>query len=200
MTPPGPQDLSLTAEVLLLAIDPGPGGLFRHDGRRFRKLLAATHRSDTGRGAGLPGAGGRARRAAVRELEDAGLLKPGQLELADRAWPSERFRQVQNCIEDGGVVESRDCELLLALAWSGVLIHRLGRHQRRVARRQLKLLIPSPEEGDVFHPPGGEPREMPAWISILGGTEYVEAGIDLFDAPALTDFGRDSSGFKPSSF
>ena len=41
---------------------------------------------------------------------------------------------------------------------------------------------------------------MPAWISILGGTEYVEPGIDLFDAPGLTDFGRDSSGFKPSSF
>lgn len=92
MTPPGPQDLSLTAEVLLLAIDPGPGGLFRHDGRRFRKLLAATHRS-AGRGAGLPGAGGRARRAAVREQTALQAPRQGGANIRATATTRQRLPQ-----------------------------------------------------------------------------------------------------------
>lgn len=117
----------------------------------------------------MPGAAGRARRSAVRELERTGLVQIGRLELADRASGAEHFRRVRRCMKDDEAPEVRDWELLLLLAWSGVLIHRLGRHDRRIALRQLRLLVPSPEEGESWQPPGGEQQEMPAWITTLGG-------------------------------
>ena len=91
--------LSLTAELLLMAVDPGGReGSFRTIG------------------------GGLAVRAAGA---GAGRAQPGRPELADRGTAAEPFRRVRRCIEEDELPGSRDWTAAAARL-AGVLIHRLG--------------------------------------------------------------------------
>ena len=185
-----PGEVSLSAEVLLFAVDPGQGGLLPHSRRRFRRALAATRES----GYGLPGAAWRARRTAMGELARAELLRPESLQLADRPRATARFRAVCECLEQPSAADSRAWELLVLLAWSGVLAQRLSKGERRVADRRLRGLFKTADD-DLWGFPGGE-YAMPAWVPRLGGIAALASQIDLFDSPGVTDFGSDSSGFK----
>lgn len=192
----GEPSLSLTGELLLLAIDPGPGGLFPHDRRRFRRALAATHRPESGGGGFLQGPR-RARRSAIAELERAALVADGSLHLIDRTEAAGHFRRVRLCIEGDEAADARDWVLLLLLAWCGVLRHRLAKHERRLPFRRLRQLVRSAGDDAAWQPPG-EPRQaLPASIGNLGGILAVWEGIDLFETPGMTDFGREASGFRP---
>ena len=183
-------EVSLSAELLLLAVDPGDGGLLPHSRRRLRKALAATRES----GHALPGAGRRAHRAAMDELARAELLEPGELRLADRPRASARFRTVCRCLEDPYEADPRAWELLVLLAWSGVLAPRLSKDDRRVAERRLRSLLRSADD-ERWEFSGAE-RPLPAWVPRLGGIERLSSQIDLFDSPHITDFGTDHSGYR----
>lgn len=182
-------DVSLTAELFLLAVDPGDGGLVPHARRRLRNALAATR----GTGCVLPGAAWRARRAAKDELARAGLIGMRGLRLTDRPRAAAHLRQVRACFQEPRLAEPRDLELLVLLAWSGVLQHRLNKDERRVANRRVRELLRSAEDGrwglsGVEHP-------VPDWVGRLGGAAELHSEIDLFDSPDLTDFGWDQGGF-----
>jgi hypothetical protein len=176
--------------MLLLAIDPGDGGLLPRSGRRFRRALVATRES----GSGFPGAARRAQRAAAGELSAAGLLTPDDLQLADRSRAAARFRTVSRCLEQPGGATHRAWELLVLLAWSGVLAERLNKDERRMAERRLRALFKT-VDGDGWGFPGNEHR-MPAWVSRLGGIDTLASQIDLFDSPVTTETGSDQGGFS----
>lgn len=135
---------SLTAELLLLAIDPAKGGLYPRRRRRFRQALTATYLADRGGGQRWPWAASRARRKALTELRRNGTLEPPQmlrrLRLADRSIAARRFDRLRRCIRDDEYPEPRDRELLLLLAWSGVLAQRSTKVERRLAARRLRKL------------------------------------------------------------
>ena len=183
--------MSLTAELLLLALDPDGEGLVGHDRSRLRKALGAT--------AGLSGR--RARRAALRELENAravgrgGMLGP--IELVDRRAAGELLRRVCRCLGERGTADLRDWELLVLLGWTGVLKHRLGRDERRVALRRLRELFRASADGEDWKLPGESARSTPAWVSRLGGIAAVASDIELYEAPAMAEFGTDHSAFRP---
>jgi hypothetical protein len=167
----------------LLAIDPSEGGLFPHNRRRFRKALAHAHRADRDAArTALPGAG-RARREAVRELERAGLVEPsrvvGRLRLADRAARS-RFHQLVRCVREDQLTDPRDRVLLLLLAGSGVLAHRLSYEERRLAARQLRTLVRSHQKASLIPPAHGAQASITAGVSALG---RIDRGItrDLYE-------------------
>ena len=145
------EDLSLTAELLLLAIDPGRGGLFPRRRRRFRKALAAAHQAERGDARRAAKGARGARREAVRELERVGLVQPrrvfGRLRLADSTRAGKRFQQLVRCVQENELTDPRDRELLLLLAWSGVLAHRLSYEERRLAVRRLRKFVPPPKAG-----------------------------------------------------
>ena len=185
-----PAEVSLPAELLLFAVDPGQGGLLPHSRRRFRRALAATRET----GHRLPGAAGRTRRDAIDELAWAGLLRPESLQLADRPRATSRFRTVCGCFEQPDAADSRDWELLVLLAWSGVLGQRLSKDDRRVADRRLRALFKT-AENDSWGFPGGE-HATPEWLPRLGGIARLADEIDLFDSPGITEFGTDHSGFR----
>lgn len=183
-----PAALSLAAEMLLFAVEPLEKGLVPHNRLRFRRALAAAH------GSGYPGAGWRARRAARRELRRAGLISAGRLELADRPRARARFREFCRCLEDPEAADARAWELLLLLAWSGVLAARLGKEERRMAERRLRALFRT-AGADRWGIAGAE-HPLPTWLPRLGGIEEVASEIDLFDSPELLEFGTDHSGLR----
>jgi hypothetical protein len=119
-------ELSLPAEVLLLSIDPGDGGLVVNSRRRLRKSLKA--------------AGG-SYRGALRELRDAGLVAGRRNpKLTDRGPAGTRFRTLWQAADADTLSEPRDIELFILLGWSGVLASRLPREDRRVAAIRLRKL------------------------------------------------------------
>lgn len=146
-------ELSLTAELLLLAIDPARGGLLPRHRRRFRKALAAADLADRGGGRRWPWAASRARRGALGELERAEILQPrrpfGRPRLADRAVAARRFDRLCRGLRDEGLSGSRDRELLLLVAWSGVLAKRLSKADRRLAARRLRRLGTAPQQASL---------------------------------------------------
>jgi hypothetical protein len=142
----------------------------------------------------LPGTGRLARRAAAAELGQAGLLETGGLKLADRGRASDRFRAVCACVDHPGEAASRDWEVLVLLAWSGVLARRLNKDERRMADRRMRQLFTRAEDG-VWGFPGAE-YDVPAWVSRLGGPVVLDEEIDLFDSPELVEFGHDHSGYS----
>jgi len=190
LTAVGRDDLSLTAELLLPAVDPGDGGLLPHSRRRLRRALAASR----GTGHGLPGAAWRARRAATDELARAGLVSKRGLRLTDPRRASARFGRVRTALYEPDAADARDLELPVLLAWCGVLGQRLTRDERRLAHRRVQDLLKSAEDGrwDVF----GNEHPVPAWVGRLGGAAELLAEIDLFDSPELIDFGADRSGLR----
>jgi hypothetical protein len=131
-------ELSLGAELLLVATDPNRGGLLPRRRRRFGRALAAVE----GRSRWAPLAGRRARRAAHAELRAAGVLAPDSTartpRLAEREPRTEVLRRVRRCIRDDEAGEPRDRELLLLMAWCGLLTEWLSRDERRLALRRLQ--------------------------------------------------------------
>lgn len=185
-----PAEVSLSAEVLLLAVDPGQGGLLPHSRQRFRRALAATRES----GYRLPGAPWWARRAAIAELTRAELISPQGLHLADRPLVTARFRAVCERVEQPSAADPRAWEVLVLLAWSGVLAHRLSKDQRRVANRRLRGVLKRSDDSRWGFPDGEHP--VSTWVPRLGGIAELASEIDLFDSPGITDFGSDHSGFR----
>lgn len=167
---PSAEELSFTAELLWLAIDPAKGGLFPHHRRRFRKALALAHQVDRG--------GSRvdlrqARREAVRELERLGLVQPkralGRLRLADRARAEERSSELLRRMREDELSDSRDKELLLLLAGSGVLAHRLTPEERRLAARRMRTFLPPSSDREALSPLPREARLSPEIRAAFGG-------------------------------
>ena len=169
------EDLSLSAEFLLLAIDPAEGGLFPRHRRRFREALAHAYGADRGAVRRAPRGAGRVRRAAVRELERAGLVEPrrvfGHLRLADPPRVRRRFHQLVRCIREDELTDPRDRVLLLLLAGSGVLAHRLSYQERRLAARQLRTLVRSHKRASPIPPAHGAQPSITAGVSALGSVD-----------------------------
>ena len=195
-------DLSLGAELLLLAIDPARGGLLPRNRTRFRRALAGAYRSDRASRRGWSPAPGRARRRAVRELKRAGLVEQrwlGHLRLADRAEAAKHFNRLSSCLRDDELSEPRDRVLTLLLAWSGVLAQRLSRDERRIAARRLRPLIRAGQLGEVPGAPTSGQAPAPDWLDALG---LVAVGLHgSLIADVISDFGHgdfgglDSGGF-----
>lgn len=188
-------DLSLSAELLLLAIDPTEGGLFPHDRRRFRKALAHAHRVDRGDATIAVRGAGRARREAVGELERAGLVEPrrvfGRLRLVDQE-ARRRFHQLVRCLRDDDLTDPRDRVLLLLLAGSGVLAQRLSYQERRLAARRLRTLVRTHQRASPVPPAHGAQPPITGGVSALGN---VDMGItrdllgELFEGLVSGDMG-----------
>lgn len=185
-------ELSLAAELLLLSVAPAHGGLLPPRGRlRLRKALSAARVAD----GGLKRSGWRVGRTARRELIDAGLVEPAlllrNLRLVDLTRPGRRFRRLVECIEAGVYDQRREGDLIVLLAAAGVLAERLTSHQRWIAARRLRSLIP--------------PSEAGAWQAPLGGQIGISHGLASFAAAGMMsdgfgladggDGGFDAGGF-----
>jgi len=173
--------VSLMAEVLLLAIEPGQGGLLVKP-RKLRPALRAATDVEGGR------RGGRgALREARRELTDAGLIERGPLRrvrLADRTAAVRRFNTLQRAAATGDFADERDQRLFVLLAGCGVLARRFNRHERRLARRRLGSLIPAPNAS------AGNMHSQ----TMTGMALLVAAGFGHFDAGGGGGFGDGGDG------
>jgi len=172
--------VSLMAEVLLLAIEPGQGGLLVKP-RKLRPALRAATEVEGGR------RGGRgALREARRELTDAGLIERGPLRrvrLADRTAAVRRFNTLQRAAATGDFADERDQQLFVLLAGCGVLARRFNRDERRLARRRLGSLIPAPNASGDTH------AQTTTGMALLMG-----AGFGYFDAGHGGGFGDGGDG------
>lgn len=172
------RDLSLSAELLLFAIDPADGGLVPHDRGRFREALADSERSN-----GHKRRWG-ARRRALRELERAGLVEPrrqflGRVRLADRDRAAAYVHRLRKCLRDDEFATPRDRELAIILAWAGVLTHRLGsRDERRIAARRIRKVAHSLEVDGLWQAPLSGTLAEPDWVNAVGRVAY-DAQSDL---------------------
>jgi hypothetical protein len=174
--------LSVGAELLLVAVDPNRGGFVRRRRRRFRRALAAAY----GLRRFAPFAAWRARRRAYAELARAGLLNSGSTprspRLEDRAARSAVMRRVRRCLQDVEG-EPRDRELLLLMAWSGLLSGWLSQDERRLALRRLQHGQAPVSEG----------------VAALGAVGLA-ASSDLFAEAGFGDFGGgDAGGLEPGA-
>jgi hypothetical protein len=152
--------LSLGGELLLVAIDPNHGGLLPRRTRRFRKGLAAAE--------GLP-----ARMP----------LSAWRPRLGDREARTAVLRRVRLCVGDEAAGEPRDRELLLLMAWSGLLSTWLSRDERRLALRRLQHSPPPATQGVGA-------------VGIVGAF----ATADLFAEAGFGDFGGgDAAGLEPGA-
>jgi uncharacterized membrane protein YgcG len=169
--------LSLPAELLLVAIDPNRGGLLPRRRRRFRRALAGAQ----GFSRIAPLAGWRARRRAYGELERARLLAPDSTasrpRLADREARTAVMQRVRRCVRDEAAGEPRDRELLLLMAWCGLLAEWLSRDERRLALRRLHD-GPAPQTHGI------------AALGFVG----ADATADLFAEAGFGDFGGGEAG------
>jgi hypothetical protein len=132
---------------------------------------------------GSPLAGRRARLRAYAELERAGVLAPESSvrrpHLSDREARTAVLRRVRRCVHDAGADEPRDRELLLLMAWSGLLQGWLSRDERRLALRRLRDR-PAPQRGAAALP----------WVG-------AAATSDLFHDGGFGDFGGgDAAGLE----
>lgn len=173
---PGEADLSLGAELLLLSIDPGDGGLLPHKRRRMRKALRAA---------------GSDRHRALRELRSAGLvardLPFGRIRLVDRAAAGARFRRLKDALAEDAPADGRDRDLVFLLAWAGVLGARLSAHERRAASRRIRSLAETAQRSQGIAPANAALSPL---ILALG----VAATEELIEAPLGGDFsGGDGS-------
>lgn len=173
---PGEADLSLGAELLLLSVDPGDGGLFPHKRRRMRKALRAA---------------GSGRRRALSELRGAGLVERdgpvGRVRLVDRAEAGARFRRLGEGLSKDALGQGRDRDLAFLLAWTGVLGARLSAHERRVASRRIRSLAETAQRAQGVAPANAALSPL---ILALG----VAATEELIEAPLGADFpGADTS-------
>jgi uncharacterized membrane protein YgcG len=194
-------DLSPAADLLLLAIDPDGGGLLPRKRRRFLRALALA-KGAAPRGATLRGL--RARRDAMAELAAAGLVGPDGRPV-DRLASGKRMRRIR----DGLAAESltpRDDLLLVLLAYSGMLVSRLSRDERRLAHRRLRTFVQHPDRlrptGDAADRVGGtlsDPGSAAAGAAVATATA---AGIGLGLSHVLDniDLGGDVSGGGPGDF
>jgi hypothetical protein len=132
-------ELSLAAELFLIAIDPATGRLVKRRRRRFRKALARSY------GASWPGGATRARRAAIKELRAVGYIErsfvPAHYPVVSGSGAYRPLGRLRRCIIESGFQERQDLELFVLLAWTGVLARRLERSERSTARRRLKSLF-----------------------------------------------------------
>src|SRR4051794_27075641 len=190
-------ELSLEAELLLLAVAPAHGGLLPTRGRRrLRRALAAARVAE----GGAKRSGWRVGRAARRELVEAGLVEPAlllrNLRLVDLAVPGRRFRRLVECIETGVYDERREGDLIVLLAAAGVLAERLTTHPRWTAALRLRSLIPVSEAG-VWQPP------LSGQIEISQGLgSFAAAGMmsDAFGLAAGVGGGFDGGGVDGGGF
>jgi hypothetical protein len=180
---PMERTLSLGAELLLVGIDPNRGGLLPRRKRRFRKGLAAGEGLSTR----LPLSGWRARRRAYAELERGGVLAPDSTprrpRLGDRDARTAVLRRVRRCVQDKAADEPRDRELLLLMAWTGLLSDWLSRDERRLALRRLQ----------------DSPARATQGIGAFGLVGGV-ATADLFGEAGFGDFGGgEAGGLEPGA-
>ena len=141
------EELSLLAELLLLAIAPSDGGLAVPSKARLKQALALAEATEQGGGGPARSSGGAFRRARG-ELLRAGLVaRHGpfgrDLRLTDLKAAAERFHRVQRNVRDNSFPTERDRELLVLLAWTGALGNRMSRDERRQASRRLSAFTPS---------------------------------------------------------
>lgn len=138
-------DLSMPAELLLLAIDPANGGVLAKSRRRLRRALAHAAFADGGASVSLLRGRG-ARGPSRRELVQSGLVERRaarrRLHLVDRPYAARLFNHVRNCTSECPRYQ-RHSVLFILLAWSGVLRRRLPRGERRLALRRLRAIVPS---------------------------------------------------------
>ena len=177
----GAAELSLGAELLLLSVDPGRGGLLGKR-RRIRKALRVA---------------GSSRRRALEELRDIGLVtrdRPfGRVRLADRAEAGARFRRLRDALaegtlDEGRADEGRERDLAMLLAWTGVLGARLSAHERRVASRRIRALAESARRPQAV--PSAS-HALPPLILALG----LAATDELFESPLGGDFSAGDGSF-----
>jgi hypothetical protein len=186
-------ELSLGAELLMLAVDPTDGGLLPHNRRRLLKALAA---ADDGAGGGRL-AGRRARRRALDELraasvvDDAGALRRARL--TDPARARRRFADLVRGMTENELNDGRDRELLLLLAWIGALAGRLSKSERRLAARRLHAWGQAADE--ALQPEGGAPQpssDAYGAIAALGGMTALS--VAAYDGFGPTDSGAAHGG------
>jgi hypothetical protein len=175
--------LSLSAETLLLSIDPGGGGLLGDKKRVLRSVRAA---------GGTPG-------SALDELKEEGLaqgglgLLGGRVQLVDRAPPARRFRELQEAIKADALSNQRDVDVFLLLASSGVLARRLPRADRRAAASRLRRLAHAPADA----PEAAAPSAVVAGLLVTGdagdllhNSGLIGSGLGPdYDTGGGTDFG-----------
>ena len=167
--------LSLSAEFLLLSIDPGDGGLIGDKKRVLRAVRAAGGTPDS----------------ALAELKAEGLVRGGlgrigrRVELVDRAPPGRRYRAIEQAVREDTLADERDRELFVLLAWSGVMARRLPKHGRRTAGNRLRHVVrTSPVAGVIADGDSGD---------LLEESDLIGAGL-------AKDFDTHSdSGFSPTS-
>jgi hypothetical protein len=187
-------ELSLEAELLLLSVAPAHGGLLPRRGRgRLRKALTAARVAE----GGLKRSGWRVGRAARRELIDAGLVKPAlllrNLRLVDTARPGRRFRRLVECIESGVYNERREGDLIVLLAAAGVLAERLTTHQRWIAARRLRSLIP-PSEAGVWQAPLAGQIDMSHGLASFAAAGMMSDAFGLAGGGGFDGGGFDGGG------
>ncbi|HEX8648589.1 MAG TPA: hypothetical protein VF715_16970 [Thermoleophilaceae bacterium] len=175
-----PSELSLPAELLLLAIDPERGGLLPRRRRRFRRAFRA--------------AGG-GRRQALRELREAGLARRGgvrrRIRLTDPAEARRRFQRLRETIAAGAAEDPRDVLLLALLAYSGLLAGRLTKGERRRAARMLWRVLRQERTGAWDAPLSGEQSVNQAVMAL--GRPGFDATTELLDM-SLGDIVGDLAG------
>jgi hypothetical protein len=181
----GPE-LSLPAELVLLAIDPKRGGLLPRKRRRFRQALGVAEGGGRGRGA---------RRRALRELRRAGLAArrgvPRRVRLLDPADAGRRFARLRTAINEGEAEDQRDWVLLVLLAYSGLLAGRLSKSERRAAARMLRRVLREGRTGAWDVPLSGE-QPVNAAVMALGRLGF-DATTELLDS-TLGDIAGDLVG------
>lgn len=114
-----------------------------------------------------------ARREAVRELERLGLVQPkralGRLRLADGARAAKRSDELLRGIREDDLSDSRDKELFLLLAGSGVLARRLTDEERRLAARRLRAFVQPSSDREALSPTPRGARVSPEIRAAFGG-------------------------------
>jgi hypothetical protein len=165
--------LSLSAEFLLLSIDPGDGGLIGDKKRVLRAVRAAGGTPDS----------------ALAELKEEGLVRGGlgrlgaRVELVDRTPPGRRYRAIEQAIRDDTLGDERDKELFVLLSWSGVMARRLPKHERRTAASRLRHVArTSPLAGVIAGSDSGDLLEESELIGAGLATEFGQHA----DQPANT--------------
>jgi uncharacterized membrane protein YgcG len=185
-------DISLTGRLLLFSIDPGRGGMLDVHDRRFRRALVAAHR---GGGRPLLWHARTARRAAQRELEAAGLLERGRLRLADRARTMQLFNGLWRRIERDELDDPGDRELVVLLAWTGVLRRRLVKDERQLALRRIRRIVSEPpRRGQLVPDPNAFPAPMTQGTLAVGAIAALGASDLLADLSSGDLGGADFGG------
>lgn len=110
--------------------------------------------------------------SARRELEHAGLVHPrppfSRIQLADRTEAGRLFRRLTDGLQSDVALGPRDQQVLVLLAWAGVLGHRLSRYERRLALRKIRALVLPASGGGVVPPAHGAQAPLTEAFAALG--------------------------------